>query len=34
VHGYDDDDFGVVRSVLASHLDDLAGFADTIRRRL
>jgi uncharacterized protein YutE (UPF0331/DUF86 family) len=34
VHGYDDVDLGVVRSVLASHLDDLARFADTIRRRL
>ena len=34
VHGYADVDLGVVRSVLASHLDDLAAFEVTIRRRL
>lgn len=34
VHGYADVDLGVVRSVLESHLDDLATFAVTIRRRL
>jgi uncharacterized protein YutE (UPF0331/DUF86 family)/predicted nucleotidyltransferase len=34
VHGYDDVDLGIVRSILASHLDDLATFATTIRQRL
>lgn len=34
VHGYADVDLGIVRSVIESHLDDLAAFAATIRRRL
>ena len=34
VHGYDDVDLGIVRSVLESHLDDLATFVATIRPRL
>ena len=34
VQGYDEVDLGIVRSVLESHLDDLASFAATLRRRL
>lgn len=34
VHGYDDVDLDIVRSVLEVHLDDLAGFATSIRARL
>jgi uncharacterized protein YutE (UPF0331/DUF86 family) len=34
VHGYADVDLGTVRSILESHLDDIAAFATTIRRRL
>lgn len=34
VHGYAEVDLAIVRSVLASHLDDLATFVATIRPRL
>jgi uncharacterized protein YutE (UPF0331/DUF86 family) len=34
VHGYDDVDLAIVRSVLRDHLDDLADFASGIRARL
>lgn len=34
VHGYDDIDLGVVRDVVANHLDDLLTFARAIRTRL
>ena len=34
VHGYADVDLGILRSVLESHLGDLAAFAETVRRRL
>lgn len=34
VHGYEDVDLDIVRSVLKVHLDDLASFATSIRSRL
>ena len=34
VHGYDDVDVAIVRDVVTNHLDDLARFAEGIRRRL
>jgi uncharacterized protein YutE (UPF0331/DUF86 family) len=34
VHGYDDVDMMVVRDVLTYHLDDLARFADCVKRKL
>lgn len=34
VHGYEDVDLDIVRSVLKVHLDDLASFATSIRTRL
>jgi uncharacterized protein YutE (UPF0331/DUF86 family) len=34
VHGYEDVDLDIVRSVLKVHLDDLAAFATSIRTRL
>lgn len=34
VHGYDDVNLNVVRSILASHLTDLEAFVSPIRRRL
>ncbi|MFO7694010.1 MAG: DUF86 domain-containing protein [Vicinamibacterales bacterium] len=34
VHGYDEVDLAIVRDVVTNHLDDLALFAEGIRRRL
>jgi uncharacterized protein YutE (UPF0331/DUF86 family) len=34
VHGYDEVDLAIVRDVVTNHLDDLARFAEGIRRKL
>jgi uncharacterized protein YutE (UPF0331/DUF86 family) len=34
VHGYDDVDLGVVRDVMAAHLEDLSAFVAAVRGRL
>jgi uncharacterized protein YutE (UPF0331/DUF86 family) len=34
VHGYDAVDLGIVRDILANHLDDLLGFVKAVRAKL